>query len=267
MTPVLEPKQARDPARPGSGAAAAGATRRRRIVVALAAAVTVAVTARLGVWQLDRAAQKDAIAEQIRQQAEQPVVTGRDLEAAAPKGLERLIGRTVDLQGEWVPASTVYLDNRQMGGRPGFYAVSVLRVEGLDAGLLIQQGWAPRDPADRLRVPELILPAGPVRVQGRMAPPPSRLYDFGGEDGGRVRQNLDVSARSAELGLPLLALSVLQSQSPAAPSPDGLQRDWPVVSVDVHKHHGYAFQWFALSALTAGLYVWFQVIRPRRSRR
>jgi surfeit locus 1 family protein len=32
----------------------------------------------------------------------------------------------------------------------------------------------------------------------------------------------------------------------------------------VHKHYGYAFQWFALSALTCGLYAWFQLIRPRR---
>ena len=34
----------------------------------------------------------------------------------------------------------------------------------------------------------------------------------------------------------------------------------------VHKHYGYAFQWFALSALILGLYVWFQLIRPRRAR-
>jgi surfeit locus 1 family protein len=35
----------------------------------------------------------------------------------------------------------------------------------------------------------------------------------------------------------------------------------------VGKHHGYAFQWFALSALIAGLYVWFQLLRPRLARR
>ena len=35
-------------------------------------------------------------------------------------------------------------------------------------------------------------------------------------------------------------------------------------AADVHKHYGYAFQWFALCALIVGLYVWFQLIRPRR---
>lgn len=239
---------------------------RRRVLVAVAAVVAVALTARLGVWQLDRAAQKEAIAHQVAAQAALPVVTERDLQAAPVAGLAGLIGRQVDLQGEWLAGSTVFLDNRQMGGRPGFYAVGVLRVSGLTSGLLVQRGWVARDPADRLRVPELPTPEGPVRIQGRMAPPPSRLYDFGGEDQGRVRQNLDLAARSAELGLPLLPLSVLQSQPAPSTLPDGLLRDWPVVGVDVHKHHGYAFQWFALSALTAGLYVWFQVIRPRRRR-
>jgi surfeit locus 1 family protein len=37
--------------------------------------------------------------------------------------------------------------------------------------------------------------------------------------------------------------------------------------LDVSKHQGYAFQWFALCALISGLYVWFQLIRPRRRSR
>jgi len=40
-------------------------------------------------------------------------------------------------------------------------------------------------------------------------------------------------------------------------------REWPRPAVDVQKHYGYAFQWFALCALMAGLYVWFQLVRPR----
>jgi surfeit locus 1 family protein len=37
-------------------------------------------------------------------------------------------------------------------------------------------------------------------------------------------------------------------------------------AVDVHKHYGYAVQWFSLTALITGLYVWFQLLRPRRRR-
>ena len=48
---------------------------------------------------------------------------------------------------------------------------------------------------------------------------------------------------------------------------DGLLRQWPRPALDVHKHYGYAFQWFALCALMTGLYVWFQLVLPRRQAR
>jgi surfeit locus 1 family protein len=44
---------------------------------------------------------------------------------------------------------------------------------------------------------------------------------------------------------------------------DGLQRNWPVINSGVDKHYGYAFQWFALSLLMVGLFLWFQFFKPR----
>jgi surfeit locus 1 family protein len=60
-------------------------------------------------------------------------------------------------------------------------------------------------------------------------------------------------------------VSVQQADS-SATAGDGLLRQWPLPAVDVHKHYGYAFQWGALGALMTGLYVWFQLIRPRLRR-
>ena len=47
---------------------------------------------------------------------------------------------------------------------------------------------------------------------------------------------------------------------------DLLQRQWPAPAADVSKNQGYALQWFALCALITGLYVWFQLLRPRFAR-
>ena len=41
---------------------------------------------------------------------------------------------------------------------------------------------------------------------------------------------------------------------------------WDPADVSVERHRAYAFQWFALCALVAGLYLWFQIIQPRRQR-
>ncbi len=102
-------------------------------------------------------------------------------------------------------------------------------------------------------------------MQGLIAPLPGRLYELGAESGGAIRQNLDLERFSRETGLALRPVSVLQSDSPGAPA-DGLLRQWPRPAVDVHKHYGYAFQWFALASLITGLYVWFQLVRPRLRR-
>ena len=77
----------------------------------------------------------------------------------------------------------------------------------------------------------------------------------------------------SEWGLSLRPLSVQQthatqavltdSENGIALTDDGLLRAWPAVAVDVGKHHGYAFQWFSLSALLVGLTLWFQILRPR----
>ncbi|MEO7336001.1 MAG: SURF1 family protein, partial [Caldimonas sp.] len=109
------------------------------------------------------------------------------------------------------------------------------------------------------------LPTGSVEIEGSIAPPPSRLYEFSGAASGSIRQNIDLEAFGQESHVTLLPLSVQQSATPADAG-DGMKRDWPLPAVDVQKHYGYAFQWFALAALMAGLYVWFQLIRSRYRR-
>ena len=106
-------------------------------------------------------------------------------------------------------------------------------------------------------------PSGVVRVEGRIAPPPARLYDLGPEAAGRIRQNLDIGAFAQETRLKLRPWSLMQFDGLQGPT-DGLLRDWTPPATGLQKHHGYAFQWFALSALTIALYVWFQLLRPRR---
>ncbi|MEN9416553.1 MAG: hypothetical protein RI988_173, partial [Pseudomonadota bacterium] len=232
-------------------------------VVTLVAAVLVAgLTARLGVWQLDRAATKQALQASLDSRRDAPPVRQAELAREAIQAAAQHHRRT-EVEGQWRGAQTVWLDNRQMQGRPGFYVVTPLVLDDGTA-VLVQRGWQPRDAAERTRVTPPPTPPGTVRVSGRIAPPPSRLFEFEAAASGPIRQNLDLEGYARETGLALRPLSVQQldppGHSPGQPS-DGLLRDWPQPATGVAKHHGYAFQWFALSALTVALYVWFQLIR------
>lgn len=219
------------------------------------ALLSLAATLALGRWQLSRAAQKEAWQNSITAQGALPPLAGMAL-AARGASLSDL-HRRVNLRGYWMSASTVFLDNRQMHNQPGWYVVTPLRIEGSETVVLVQRGWVARNFMDRTSLPQLQTPAGSVEIRGRIAAPPSKLYEFSGANTGRIRQNLDMAAFGVELGRPLLPVSVQQT----GVASEGLQRDWPVFETGVDKHYGYAFQWFALGSLIAILYIWFQIVR------
>lgn len=232
----------------------------RRWVVAAATVAGMAATAALGTWQLDRAAQKQALQAALDQRSQLPPLPAGQLARDRGEGVGQHY-RSARVAGTWLAQHTVFLENRQMNGRPGFYVVTPLLLGPGDA-LLVQRGWVPRDMRDRAQVPKVPTPPGPVVIEGRIAPAPAKLYDFAGGEAGSIRQNLDPEVFAREIGVPLRPVSLMQV---VPPDPDdGLLRQWSRPAVDVHKHYGYAFQWFALCALMAGLYVWFRILRPRR---
>ena len=240
-------------------------SRGRFWVVTVAALLTVALTFSLGQWQLRRAAQKEALQASLDQKSQVAPLGNAELAGLAqmsPQALAALSDRRVDIKGQWQAAQTVYLDNRPMNGRPGFWVMTPLQLSGTDRVVLVQRGWIPRDFVDRSRLAPVETSAQEVRLQGRMAPAPAKLYAFKGADTGLIRQNLDIGVLAAETGLPLLPVLVLQT----GPASEGLQREWAAPNTGIDKHHGYAFQWFGLSALVLSLYVWFQCIVPLRRR-
>jgi len=250
-------------------------------LVTLAALAMIALTLSLGRWQLSRAAQKEALQASIEAQKDYP-----PLDMAAFLSIEQPsteLHRSVRLRGLWLAAQTVYLDNRQMHGVPGFYVLTPLALEGTEQTVMVQRGWVQRNFVDRTQIPPVDTPAGLVDVQARIEPPPAHLLQLGADQpaqpaatadpgptkaadaaASRIRQNLDLAAFRSETGLPLRTDVSLQQLGAAS---EGLQRDWPAPALGIEKHYGYAFQWFGLAGLLALLYVWFQLIAPRRRRR
>lgn len=235
----------------------------RFLLITLAALLAFAAALALGFWQLSRASQKEAWQAHIDQQAAAPRLDGPALAMLPDPVLE--MHRGVLLRGRWLPAHTVFLDNRPMNGKTGLYVATPLQLEGSSAVVLVLRGWVARNFVDRARLPALQTSAEVVEIQGRIAPAPSKLYELGDADAGPIRQNLDIVRVKAETGLPLLAVWVQQTDAAS----EGLLRDWPPANLGVHKNYGYAFQWFGLGALIAVLYVWFQIVRrffyPRRA--
>jgi surfeit locus 1 family protein len=233
----------------------------RPVLIALTAVLAALLTLGLGLWQLDRAHQKQALQALMEARSQQAVLDGRTLLSGPEAGRpSEWLQRVMAVRGKWISAHTVFLDNRPMDGRMGFEVITPLQLEGSDRVILVARGWTPRDFQDRSRLPQVpdgTDQDGVVALQGRLVPGPSRVYAFDATERTRIRQNLELNDFRQETGLHVLDL-VLQQQSDA---PDGLLRHWPAALYGVDKHYGYAFQWFALTALILILYVWFQIVR------
>jgi surfeit locus 1 family protein len=233
----------------------------------VAVLLAIAATCALGVWQVERGEQKEAMQEVARSAGR---ATPTAFASIAAGDAPTLIGRHVRLDGHWNPGHVVYLDNRPHDGQPGFYVVMAL-VLGSGDEVLVDRGWLPRDASDRTRIAPHRTPEGPVEVVGVAAAGEPRLLDLGQAGERRLAaiwQNFDFDAYERVAGTKPPRLIVRQDPTSGDPS-DGLVRETPDAGGDlqgqIDRHHGYAFQWFAMAAGLAG-YLTYRLVRRRRAR-
>ncbi|HET7197840.1 MAG TPA: SURF1 family protein [Burkholderiales bacterium] len=219
---------------------------RPRWPLALAAAGCAAGIA-LGNWQTRRGAEKLALAEaQAASLRGPPIRIG-----AAPVRAGDLVQRHVEATGSFAAARTVYLDNRNRGGRPGYEAVTPLMLSP-SAAVLVQRGWVERGARASVRTPAVV-----ERIEGIALARLPRAFAFAGDGQGEVRQNLDIEGYAKETGLALQPVVIQQRNDDG----DGLARDWPRPDAGVDMHRAYALQWYALAALAAVLGIVFSFRR------
>ncbi|NBW47315.1 MAG: SURF1 family protein [Betaproteobacteria bacterium] len=133
-----------------------------RVLLPLAAIGLAALTASLGFWQLDRARQKDAIEASVQSRGQQAPLAAAELTGEAEQ-----VHRLAEIEGRWLPHSTVFLENRPMAGRAGFIVLTALALPD-GRTVLVQRGWQARDLRDRTLTQPVPTPdAPPVRPRAR----------------------------------------------------------------------------------------------------
>ena len=251
---------------PPAGIIAAGgrdrvSARRTRIVGWTLALLAIALFAALGRWQLARMHQKqamlDEVAATLAERAPLPLSAAGD--AARARGFDWAAG-----EGTFIDAPAVLLDNQQREGRPGVRVYRAFRPTGA-APLLVELGWLPLPPERTM--PRIAPIAGPQRIAGLLAPPPSAgLADAAPVDSGQgdlLAVRLDATALPMALGVDALPPRLLKLD-PALPL--GYARDLEILpnTLPPQKHLGYAVQWFGLAVAVLAIAVFLTFRRPRR---
>ena len=226
----------------------------KRIVATVSALLVVAIACAAGIWQLNRADSKIALAANLLARQQLPILRAN----LGPLTLEDARERRMVASGQYIPQAAIWLDNRprpipRTGSNTspsGFYLLMPLQLEGRDEILWVNRGWAPRNSENRESLPPVKTPDKAVTIEGIVFAHPGKVYALG--EGQAV---IDVSKPRIEQNFNLQAEGKLRGwvQSPFilrevdAGIDDGLLREWAPLTTGVDRHYAYAFQWFALA--------------------
>ena len=235
------------------------------------------LTFSLGQWQTGRAQEKQTLFDaQARALAAEPVSP-----ASARLDLDNLSYRKIELRGRFEAKALIYIDNRQVNGRPAVQVVQGFRPEGANFLIPVDRGLLLRNPAEPRLAPNM--PAGAMRdgemfnLQGTILPRFAQSAELRGialgdaenivmaqSNGFEVWSNFSVDEFEKRTGEPVSNFVVTQQpvaqtagQQPQASIAGGFYHLAVPLQEQVAKHRGYAFQWFTMSAVLVLLTLFF----------
>jgi surfeit locus 1 family protein len=220
--------------------------------LAVVAILVAAGCIRLGIWQVDRLAERRAANAEAFALREAPVV---DL-GPGRLGAD-LAGRRVTVTGEFDRGAEIVIRGQAWDGGPGVRVVTPLRLEGSDTVVLVDRGFVQAPDAVHADLAALDEP-GRRTVRGLASALEAR------EDGGHPLERngvttwrgLDRDGIRARLPFPVAAIWVRELPGPDLPP-------WPrrtePPALDDGPHLSYALQWFGFALIGlvgAGVVAW-----------
>ena len=210
-------------------------------------AVLVVLFAGLSVWQFSRGLDKRASQQVFNQE------TGF---AAWQDGMEIQPHQRLKATGTYDGAHQLLLENIIVNSRYGYYVVTPLLSQDDAPALLVNRGWIEKTGED-LDIGPLATPEGRVTVRGRAGSLPRAAYKMGDAIGPATDWPMSavyptLTEVATALGREVQPFVLLMDHEEAR----GFYRHWVPTGLGPDKHFGYAFQWFAMGAMLAGLLIW-----------
>ncbi|MDF1757673.1 MAG: SURF1 family protein [Legionellaceae bacterium] len=195
---------------------------------------------RLGVWQLERAHEKQQIIVNFNQQTEQkPIIW--DGQSKLPNQYQSL-----KISGKFLP-TVLFLDNQHHNHQFGYdVLVPFLLTDGTI--VIVDRGWVALENRDRSNLPSINIPNIERQLEGQAYYPSTKNWLLG-----EPLEKINSNTAIIELqDLPIISKFLHKSVYPFIIREDknsvgGYVRDWSIVSMPPSRHYGYAVQWFAIS--------------------
>lgn len=201
-----------------------------RVLALLIGFGTAALCFRLGLWQLDRLAERRAWNADVEARMAAPAIALTSGLTSTPA--DSLRYRRVEARGTFAFADQRAEPNRSFQGAPGVYVVTPLRFPD-GSGVLVQRGFTYAADGMTADLPALGEPESTV-VHGILLLPAGRYA---------------VHPESLTVGYPVLPLVIRRTDRPSG-APEALV-PVPLPALDEGPHRSYAVQWFAFATIAA----------------
>lgn len=216
---------------------------------------------RLGMWQLDRADEKDEL---LRRYAASAAASVEEFGSIADNPpLDRY--PRLSVRGVFLPDHYYLLDDQTHSGQVGVHVYAPFSPHGRDPYLLVDLGFLPKDAGANPRLPPL--PSGVTTVRGLYVPAPGVGVRLGGdrlpEQHGAEKTMVYVDLREIgnDIGRSLYPRVLLLDPDPASI----YIREWTPGFMPPARHRAYAFQWFTFALAAVVIFVLLH--RKRRPKR
>lgn len=216
----------------------------------------------LGLWQLDRAAQKNVLQDAFeRHQAATPI----DFHAVMlPTTPQDIYWRKAQIAGMFVTDMNILLDNQVLNGVAGYFVYTLFKLERQDIWVWVNRGWVATG-SRRDAIPDVVLGEGVYNISGSIKAPP--------KTGILLADNVIEPLGEGVYRLQKFVLSDIQKLSKFKFSPyiirldsdssAGFVRQWQAVGFGKERHKGYAFQWFAMATAVLCIYLLLNIKRVK----
>lgn len=210
---------------------------------------------KLGLWQSDRAIEKEVRLERIvelKQQNSLSLVQVLALKASNPQ-VDYINDFPVTIEGDFLPEPIFLLDNQTNKNSLGYRVYQV--VTSGEHAVLVNLGWT-QGSIDRQKLPKVTALVGPYKFQGhvRFIEKGIMLMEqkFEGNQWPLRIQQVELEKFSTLIGVQLLPFVVYLDKKEGL----GFVKNWKPIVMPPEKHRAYAFQWFSLAVAWLSLMIW-----------
>ena len=204
----------------------------------------------LGVWQLNRAQQKQALLNAFAQHAQLPPHSIQSLNHLNDQRFYRVL-----LKGNFDNAHTFLLDNKTFHQQVGYEVYTPFKAAGIEKAILVDRGFIPLG-SNRQILPTVPAVLGERTIVGLLNLPPTYFALGSINENAAIRWPLRIGyivLPELEKLLPYSLATDVLNLDPKDPAAFSIE--WQIVIMGPERHQAYAVQWFAFALTLLILFV------------